>query len=219
VSSPDAGAKLPVNPWPHTIGFVLAAGASVDLLVRFRLSPSALAVMGVYACGLVLLFGSSSVYHGLGGRQPRLTPVLRRIDHAAIYVMMAGSYTPIAFFGLDGAWRVATIAAVWMLAGAGVALASRAVRAPRPVSTMLYVAFGWAALIPAIKLVERLPHPATVLIAAGGVLYTLGAVVYATKALDVLPGRFGFHEIFHCFVVGGAALHFVAIAYYIAPPA
>jgi hemolysin III len=145
--------------------------------------------------------------------------VLRRIDHASIYVMMAASYTPVVFFGLDGAWRTTTFVAVWMLCAAGVIVSAAAARVPRVLSTGLYIAFGWAALIPANKLVERLSHPATMLIIAGGVLYTLGALVYATKSLNFAPGRFGFHEVFHCFVVVGAALQFVAIAFYIAPPA
>jgi len=144
--------------------------------------------------------------------------VLRRLDHASIYVMMAASYTPVLFFGLDGMWRMVTIAVVWTLSAVGVIVSIWLLHAPRAVSTALYAAFGWAAVIPAVKLVERLSLTATTLIAAGGVLYTLGAVVYATKALNFRPGRFGFHEVFHCFVVAAAAVHFIAIAFFIAPP-
>ena len=214
----DTAGKLPVNPWPHAVAFVFAAIGLVYLIVRFRLSASTVAVMCVYGSGLLVLFGASSVYHALASRRPAFTPVLRRIDHASIYVMMAGSYTPVLYFGLDGIWRTATIAAVWTVSAAGVIVSIWLLHAPRALSTALYAAFGWAAVIPAVKLVERLPLPATVLIAAGGVLYTIGAVVYATKALNFWPGRFGFHEVFHCFVLAAAAVHFVAIAFFIAPP-
>jgi len=218
VKRADAETKLPVSPWPHAIACVLAAIGLAYLVVRFRVDGATLVVMGVYGCGLVILFGASSLYHGIGGRQAAFMPVLRSIDHASIYVMIAASYTPVLFFGLDGAWRTPTIVAVWILSAAGGILSTWFSHAPRVVSTALYAAFGWAALIPALKLGARLPHPATALIAAGGVLYTLGAIVYATKSLNFAPGRFGFHEVFHCFVVAGAAVQFIAIAFYIAPP-
>jgi hemolysin III len=216
---PEPSLKSPVNPWPHAVAFVLAAIGIVYLILRFRLSASAVAVMSVYGCGLLALFGASSIYHALGGRRPAFLPVLRRLDHASIYVMIAGSYTPVLFFGLDGTWRTATIAAVWLLSAAGVIVSIWLLHAPRILSTALYAAFGWAAVIPMVQLIERLSRPATALIAAGGVLYTVGAIVYATKSLNFWPGRFGFHEVFHCFVVAGAALQFVAIAFFLAPPA
>jgi hemolysin III len=219
VTSRDPRAKLPVSPWPHAVAFVLATIGLVYLIARFAQSGSTLAVMTVYGSGLVILFGASALYHALGGRLAAYTPVLRRIDHASIYVMMAASYTPVLFFGLDGAWRTTTFVAVWILTAAGVIISTAVSHAPRVLSTALYIAFGWAALIPANKLIERLPHPATALIIAGGVLYTVGAIVYATKSMNLWPGRFGFHEVFHCLVVIGAALQFVAIAFYIAPPA
>jgi hemolysin III len=212
------GPKPPVNPWPHSVAFVLAAIGLVYLIVRFHVSAPTLLVMTIYGCGLVILFGASSIYHALAGRRPVYLPVLRRIDHASIYVMIAGSYTPVVFFGLDGTWRVATICVVWLVCAAGVVVSIWLLHAPRVLSTALYAAFGWAAVIPATQLAERLSPYATALIAAGGVLYTAGAIVYATKSLNFLPGRFGFHEVFHCFVVAGAAVQFVAIAFFIAPP-
>jgi hemolysin III len=215
----EASAKLPVNPWPHGIAFVLAAGGLIYFIVRFHADAAALSVMCVYGCGMLALFGTSALYHALGGRRPVLTPVLKRIDHASIYVMMAASYTPVLFFGLAGRWRSVTIAVVWIAAAAGAVVSIGFPYAPRAVSTALYAAFGWAALIPALELAQHLPRTATILIAVGGVLYTLGALVYATKTLNFAPGRFGFHEVFHCLVVAGAAVQFVAIAFFIAPAA
>jgi hemolysin III len=219
VSAGKAGGKLPVNPWPHAVAAGLAAIALAYLIARFRLSGMNLAVMCVYGCGLVVLFGASAVYHAVGGRRPALTPVLRRVDHASIYLMMAASYTPLAYFGLDGLWRSVSMLVFWALSLLGAVISIWLANAPRGVRPVLYAAFGWAAVIPGIQLAERLPHSATALIAAGGIFYTLGAIVYATKTLDFAPGRFGFHEVFHCLVVAGAAVQFVAIAFYVAPPA
>jgi hemolysin III len=212
------GMKRPVSPWPHAIAFALSVIGLTYVVARFWPNLPTLSVLLVYACGLLLLFGASAAYHALGGRLPAITPALRRIDHASIYVMMAGSYTPVLYFGLDGAWRATTLAVVWTCACAGVVLSIGWPRAPRPLATALYAAFGWAAVIPAVKLVERLSLSATALILAGGVLYTIGALVYATKTFNFVPGRFGFHEVFHCLVVAGAAVQFVAIVFFIAPP-
>ena len=167
--------------------------------------------MLVYAASLCVLFGASSVYHGFPGSAAR-TSVLRKIDHAAIYVLIAGTYTPVLFVGLSGAWRIATLASIWGVAVAGVMLTMWFVHAPRWLSAAVYIAMGWFAVVPAFKLVPALPLVVTLLIALGGLLYTLGAAVYATRKLDMLPRRFGFHEIFHLFVLAGAATQFVAIA-------
>ncbi|HWT06180.1 MAG TPA: hemolysin III family protein, partial [Xanthomonadales bacterium] len=169
------------------------------------------AAMLVYGASLCVLFGASSLYHGVPASAVR-TAVLRKIDHAAIYVLIAGSYTPVLFVGLDGAWRITTLAAIWGVAIAGVVLTMWFVHAPRWLSATVYIAMGWFAVVPAFKLVPILPHVVTLLIALGGLLYTLGAVVYATRQLDLLPRRFGFHEVFHVFVLAGAATQFVAIA-------
>jgi hemolysin III len=118
----------------------------------------------------------------------------------------------VLFVGLDGAWRIATLAAIWGVAIAGVVLTIWFVHAPRWLSATVYVAMGWFAIVPAFKLVPALPHVVTLLIALGGLLYTLGALVYATRKMDVLPRRFGFHEVFHLFVLAGAAAQFIAIA-------
>ncbi len=173
--------------------------------------------MLIYGCGLVLTFAASALYHWLGGRGPRRNAVLRRVDHASIYVMIACSYTPVLYFGLSGAWRAATIASVWSLAAAGIIMAIWFVGAPRALSTAFYVALGWAAVVPVAKLAATLSHEAIALIVAGGILYSMGALIYATRSFDLAPGHFGFHEVFHVFVVGGAAVQFVAIAFYLRP--
>ena len=194
-------------------GFFAALAGLVYLGVRFHGGP-ALGAMLVYGTSMCALFGISSLYHGVAFGS-RATAVLRRLDHAAIYVLIAGSYTPVLFVGLDGAWRIATIAAIWGAALAGVVLTVWFVNAPRWVSAAVYIAMGWFAVVPAVKLVPVLPRTATLLIGAGGLFYTVGAVVYAIKRVRLAPLRLGFHEIFHLFVLAGATIQFVAIAHFL----
>jgi hemolysin III len=194
-------------------GFLAAVAGLVYLAIRFRGEP-ALAAMLVYGTSMCALFGTSFLYHGVAFGAGA-TAVLRRIDHAAIYVLIAGSYTPVLFVGLDGVWRIATIAAIWSAAVAGIVLTVWFVNAPRWLSAAVYVAMGWFAVVPALKLVPVLPRAATLLIGVGGLFYTLGAVVYATKRIRFDPLRLGFHEIFHLFVLAGATIQFVAIAHFL----
>jgi hemolysin III len=208
--------KEPVDARISFAGLLAAVAGVVYLAIRFHGDLPVLAAMLAYGASLCVLFGASSLYHGVR-TSAATTAVLRKIDHAAIYVLIAGSYTPVLFVGLYGAWRIATLAAIWAVAIAGVMLTVWFVHAPRWLSTVVYIAMGWFAIVPAFKLVPSLPPVVTLLIALGGVLYTLGAVVYATRKLDLLPRRFGFHEIFHLFVLAGAATHFVAIAIFLVP--
>jgi hemolysin III len=210
------GIKEPVDFRISLVALLGAAAGMVILTVRFHAEPALLPAMLVYGASLVVLFGASSAYHGLRAG-PRATSVLRTLDHASIYAMIAGTYTPLLFIGLGGAWRTATLAAVWFVAAAGIALTVWFVRAPRWLSAATYAAMGWLALVPAVQLVHTLPEATTILIGVGGLLYTIGAVVYATKALNFVPGRFGFHEVFHLFVVAGATTHFVGIAFFVSP--
>ena len=203
--------KEPVDARISFAGLLAAVAGLVYIAIRFHGDPPVLVAMLVYGASLCVLFGASSLYHGVPASAAR-TAVLRKVDHAAIYVLIAGSYTPVLFVGLGGAWRIATLAAIWGAALAGVMLTIWFVHAPRWVSATVYIAMGWFAVVPAFKLVPTLPPVVTLLIAAGGVLYTLGAVVYATRKLDILPRRFGFHEIFHVFVLAGATAQFVGIA-------
>lgn len=205
--------KEPVSPWPHAIGFVMAVVGCAYLVARNHENLASLTVMSIYGGGLLLAFGASALYHALGGADSHRYAVFRRIDHASIYVLIACSYTPVLYFGLDGNWRTASISCTWLLTAIGIASTTWLVGAPRALSAALYIALGWLAVIPAAKLYEKLSHTAIVLILAGGILYSLGAAIYATRSFNIAPGRFGFHEVFHLFVLAGAAVHFAAIAF------
>ncbi|BCJ87141.1 PAQR family membrane homeostasis protein TrhA [Effusibacillus dendaii] len=210
------GMREPVNTWTHFVTFIAAI---VGLVLLIRLSgdnPSKLVTMTVYGVSVILLFGASSLYHWV-----RTTPekqfVLRKIDHISIYALIAGTYTPVFYYGLEGAWKWTMLAAVWALATIGMVLKLWFMKLPRYVSTAFYLTLGWIAVVPFLKLIENLPTGAIVLMFVGGVAYTIGAIIYATKCFDFFPNRFGFHEIFHLFVSAGSIAHFVMIAYYITP--
>ncbi len=158
---------------------------------------------------MILLFSASAAYHLLRAT-PGTERLLRRIDHAAIYLLIAGTYTPVCVSVLPGALGVTLLVAVWALAAVGVAAKAFFFdRIPSWVSTVLYVAMGWLAVVAVVPLVKALPAEGIAWLAAGGFLYTLGAVIYAVKRPDPFPGVFGSHEIWHLFVSGGAAAHFL----------
>jgi len=142
---------------------------------------------------------------------------MRRLDHSAIFLAIAGAYTPVMAIALDGWQRVAVLTAVWGGSLVGVTLEWLPVRVPRRVFTAVYVIVGWSAVIAFPQLYDALGVGGFVLVLGGGLLYTLGAVVYALKWPDPWPRTFGYHEIFHLFTVGGAACHLAAIAFYVVP--
>jgi hemolysin III len=199
----------------HFWAFWSALAATIPL-VAFAPSGAARGAALVYGTGLCILFAGSALFHRLRCG-PRLRTLLCRIDHSAIFVFIAASYTPVALLVLDGSTAWTLLAAAWAGALAGVALSLAWIGAPRVLFAATYVALGWIALLALPQLVERLPVAPLALIAGGGVLYTVGAVVYATRRPDPWPRVFGFHEVFHALVIAAAAMHFVAMAGWIIP--
>lgn len=208
--------KEPVNTWTHFVTFIVAIAGLVYLIILARGNTSKVVTMTVYGVSAILLYGASSLYHWVR-TMPRKELMLRRLDHIAIYLLIAGSYTPVLFYGLEGAWRTAMLVTVWVLAVVGMVLKVWFIRAPRFITTAFYLMLGWIALVPFLQLIHNLPVGAITLMIAGGAAYTFGAVIYATKWLNFLPNRFGFHEVFHLFVVAGTVLHFVMMVLYIMP--
>ncbi|KUO75884.1 MAG: hemolysin III family channel protein [Desulfosporosinus sp. BRH_c37] len=208
--------KEPVNTWTHFISFVAAIVGLVFLIIMCKNNISKLVTMIIYGLSMILLYGASSIYHWVQ-TTPQKELLLKKIDHIAIYFLIAGSYTPVFYYGLEGAWRWAMLISVWSLAVIGMALKIWFIQAPRYVSAGFYVSLGWIALVPFLQLIKHLPLGAIILMAVGGVIYTMGAVIYATKIFDFFPKRFGFHEIFHLFIAAGSIVHFVMILIYIVP--
>lgn len=208
--------KEPVNTWTHFISFVAAIVGLVFLIIMCKSNISKLVTMTIYGLSMILLYGASSIYHWVQ-TTPQKELLLKKIDHIAIYFLIAGSYTPVFYYGLEGAWRWAMLISVWSLAVIGMALKIWFIHAPRYVSAGFYVSLGWIALVPFLQLIKHLPLGAIILMAVGGVIYTMGAVIYATKIFDFFPKRFGFHEIFHLFIAAGSIVHFIMILIYIVP--
>jgi hemolysin III len=198
----------------HLGAFVVALGLGVTLvLVAGRQAAPAFAVYGLGVAGL---FGVSALYHR-GRWQPGVRAWLQRADHSMIFVLIAGTYTPICVHVLDDALGAALLAVVWTGALIAAALELRPTSAPRWVVVVLSIAVGWVAL-PALPAVAgKLGWVATALIGLGGVLYTVGAVIYARRRPDPLPDVFGYHELFHALTIAGAASHYAVIAFWVLP--
>lgn len=209
--------KPKLRGWLHagTVPFVIAAG-----VVLIVLSPTSETKVGsaVFIGSALLLFGVSAIYHR-GTWQPAVWALLRRFDHANIFVLIAGTYTAFAMLLLDGTSRVVLLLVIWLAALAGVLFRVFWTAAPRWLYTPIYIGMGWAAVffIPdfidgADKLGTPVAVATLVLVASGGVLYTLGAVIYGLKKPNPKPEWFGFHEIFHTFTILAFIAHYVAVS-------
>ncbi|HET7045890.1 MAG TPA: hemolysin III family protein [Gaiellaceae bacterium] len=168
----------------------------------------------VFAGSVVAMFGASALYHRIDWSDSKRM-WFRRLDHAAIYGLIAGSYTPIGLIVLRGDLRVVVLSIVWGGAAAAIGLKFAWPRAPKWVSAVVAVSLGWVAVGVYPQLISRAGIPAAVLIGLGGLCYTLGAITYAIRRPDPLPAIFGYHEIFHSLVVGAVALQYAAIAFFV----
>jgi hemolysin III len=201
----------------HQWAFWCALAAAVSL-VALAPAGTARAAAVVYGAGLCAMLASSALYHRWNG-SPRVRSVLCRIDHGAIYLFVAASYTPVGLIVLDGTLGWVVLGTVWAGALAGVTLSMAWITAPRLLFALTYVGLGWTLVIAFPQLVKELDVAPLVLFAAGGLLYTAGAVIYALQRPDPWPRTFGFHEIFHALVIAAAVTHFVALAGWVILPA
>jgi len=198
----------------HAAGAVVAAVGTALLLAH---APDALALVAVavYGASLVVLFTFSALHHAIHPASERGRRVFRRMDHIAIYALIAGTYTAVALAGLRGAWGWTLAGLVWGLATLGVLLKVFWLHAPRGLSTALFVAIGWSALVAVVPLVERFPPDGLALLLAGGLVYSGGAAIYALRRPDPWPRWLGFHGLWHVLVLAGAGLQFAFVAGYV----
>ena len=196
----------------HLAAALLAVAGTAFLLLRAH-SPSGYVGGAVFATSLILLYGTSATYHQVRWR-PSWRQVFERLDHAMIFVLIAGTYTP---FCLDVSlsWGIPLLAVVWSLAGAGILLKLVWPDGPRWLSVALYVGLGWVAVVAASEVIDRYFGSPLALLALGGALYTIGGVVYALRRPNPWPRVFGYHEVFHTFVVAASAVHYTAIVLYV----
>jgi hemolysin III len=172
---------------------------------------------GIYAVTVAGLFGTSALYHRITWASQAARRWMRRLDHSMIFLLIAGTYTPFGLLVLDGTLGTVVLALVWGGAAAGILLNLVWVDAPKPVTAIVYVILGWVAVAAFPDLIDELGITATVMIGLGGILYTLGAVVYALRRPDPAPAVFGYHEIFHALVIAAAAIQYAVVAFYVIP--
>jgi len=203
----------------HFIAMMLTVFAATPLLVKSALSDTAnmLPAMTIFILSMVLLYGASATYHSLniGGRALR---IFRKVDHMMIFVLIAGSYTPVCLIVLGGRMGYTLFAVVWGIAIVGMLLKACWVTCPKWFSSIIYIAMGWVCVFVFGPLWNTLPHSAFLWLLAGGIIYTIGGVIYALK-LPLFNSRhtfFGSHEIFHLFVMGGSLCHFIFMYHYVA---
>jgi hemolysin III len=199
----------------HQLAFFIA----VPLGVMFALHPATAAGRGAaiaYGATVAFMFGASGAYHRITWSL-RWRPLARRVDHAGIYLLIAGSYTPVGLLVLGGAWRLAVLSIVW--AGAVLAILVRVcwIDAPKWLASTIAITLGWVGIAVLPQIVSTVGATGCLLLVAGGIAYTIGGIVYATERPDPVPAVFGYHEVFHAFVILAVALQYTAIAFFVLP--
>jgi hemolysin III len=204
-------AKLrePVSGLTHLFGVFASIIGLVILIVYSATQNSVwhIVTFSIFGASLILLYSASSIYH-LASVSQKAINILRRVDHSMIYLLIAGSYTPICLIALKGAWGWSIFGTIWGLTIIGIIIKNFWFNAPRWLSTLFYIFMGWLVIIAIYPLNKVFPSGAMAWLFAGGIAYTIGGVIYATKWPKINLKYFGFHEIFHIFVLAGSFCHY-----------
>lgn len=208
--------REPVNSITHGIGAVLSLFGFILLLIEAMKSGSVshLVAFSMFGLSMVLLYTASTLYHALPVKEKTLL-LLQKLDHSMIYVLIAGTFTPICLLVLEGGLKWGFFITIWTLAIVGIIKKFLWINTPRWLSTLFYLGMGWLAVFTFPALLEKLPLAFLIWIAAGGMAYTLGAVIYGIQKPNPIPKWFGHHEIWHLFVLAGTFSHFWAIYRYL----
>ena len=194
----------------HLFGAVAAAvGLAFLLLATWGRWPYFFVSL-VYGLAVIALFSASTLYHFFKEKDNQVN-IWRKLDHIAIFLMIAGSYTPLAYVYLDGAWRMSMIVIPWACVFGGIGLKVFFLGAPRVLSPILYLAMGWLAVFSTPLLWHSMPRAGFFLLVGGGIAFSIGAIIYALKKPNLYPGKFGFHDIFHLMILLGAGLQYGAV--------
>lgn len=209
--------REPVNGFTHLGGAIAGLAGLIALMTVSWEVPMKLISVIVYGLSLIAMFAASAIYH-LANVSTRTQSILRKIDHSAIFLLIAGTYTPFCLVAFTGFWRGGLLAIIWAIAAIGIVIKVFYVNSPRWLHTGTYIVMGWLCMLAAPQMPSVLPTSAIMWLVIGGVFYTFGAVIYGTKIFDFVPGKFGFHEVWHIFVILGALAHFVSVATVIVQP-
>ena len=212
--------KEPGSAITHFIGMLMAIFAAVPLLIKAAHEPSRIYIISltIYAASLILLYAASTTYHTFD-ISTKVNTVLKKIDHMMISVLIAGSYTPVCLIVLKGRTGIILLSIVWGIAIVGILIKAFWVYCPKWVSSVLYIGMGWTCVLAFTQILNNMSPAAFGWLLAGGIIYTVGGVIYALK-LPLFNSRhknFGSHEIFHLFVMGGSACHFVVMYAFLLP--
>ncbi len=202
----------------HQWAFFISVGLGIALVISAP-SGTATAAAAVYAASVATLFGSSAVYHRVDWKRPNARRWMRRLDHSAIFLLIAGSYTPFALLALDGTLADVILGVIWAGALAGIVLKLVWIDAANWLTATIYVLLGSVAFGAFPGLVSEVGLTASGMVALGGLLYTVGAVVYARRRPDPVPAVFGYHEVFHVLVILASGLQYAVIAFWVIPGA
>ncbi len=204
----------PISGISHLGAAILSSFGLIALISISWGDTAKLISVTIYGITLIAMFTASAVYH-MTISSPKVIEILRKIDHAAIYLLIAGTYTPFCVNAFSGFWQWGLLSIIWGLALVGVGIKIFIIRAPRWVNAGVYLIMGWLIVAAAGEMANTLPASVIMWLIIGGIIYTLGAVVYITKKMDFKPGIFGFHEVWHIFVILAAAAHYISILIFI----
>ncbi|MBA4700423.1 MAG: hemolysin III family protein [Ruminococcus sp.] len=212
--------KDPGSAITHFIGMLMAIFAAIPLLIKAAHEPSKLYVisLAIYAVSLILLYAASTTYHTFNLSEKKNT-ILKKIDHMMIFILIAGSYTPICLLVLQGRTGKILLGIVWFIAILGILIKAFWVFCPKWVSSILYIGMGWACVLAFTQILNNMSSAAFSWLLAGGIIYTIGGIIYALKVpiFNDKHKNFGSHEIFHLFVMGGSICHFVLMYAFLLP--
>ena len=208
--------KDPGSALTHLIGIIISIFGTALLLYFSVIQETVRHIVSfsIYGASLILLYSASTIYHTID-ISPKITKILRKIDHMMIFILIAGTYTPICLIALEGFWRWGMLIGIWALALIGIFIKAFWMTAPRWLSTLFYILMGWLAVIAIVPLVHSLPVGGIVWLVFGGLFYTVGALIYGLKRPKLPFKNFGFHEVFHVFVLAGSICHYWMMLRYI----
>lgn len=202
----------------HEWAFFVSLVLGVALIIVAK-TPKATLAVAIYAVSLSALLGTSALYHRVNWKRPNVRAWMRRLDHTMIFFLIAGTYTPFALIVMHGTIATAVLVFVWVGAVAGAIVEMIWIGHPKWVSALVYLTIGWVAAVAFPQLWDSLGPGGALLLVGGGLLYTAGAVVYAIQRPNPVPAVFGYHEVFHAFVIAAALVHFSVIAFFALPKA